>query len=92
MIVDDSFSRVTTRMIVHNSFSVSWFGNHWLDSRQKTSAAALFRREKFILLQVCLTGCHLVFTFLRGKGLKLATLVTLRLPVNYRQLSRTLAV
>ena len=37
MIVDDSFSRVTTRMIVHNSFSVSWFGNHWLDSRQKTS-------------------------------------------------------
>ena len=28
-------------------------------------AAALFRREKFILLQVCLTGGHLVFTVRR---------------------------
>ena len=54
-------------------------------------AAALFRREKFILLQICLTGRHLVFAFLRGKSLELAELVTLlaRLPVNYRQLSRT---
>ena len=54
-------------------------------------AAALFRREKFILLQVCLTGRHLVFAFLRGKRLELAALVTLvaRLPVNYRQLYRT---
>ena len=52
-------------------------------------AAALFRREKFILLQVCLTGGHLVFTFLRGKSSELAALVTLlaRLPVNYPQLS-----
>ena len=32
MIVDDSFSRLTTRMIVHDSFSVSCFGNHWPDS------------------------------------------------------------
>ena len=32
-------------------------------------AAALFRREKFMLLQVCLTGGHLVFTFLHGKEL-----------------------
>ena len=39
-------------------------------------ATALFRREKFILLQVCLTGGHLVFTFLRGKGPELAALVT----------------
>ena len=54
-------------------------------------AAALFRSEKFILLQVCLTGRHLVFAFLRGKSFELAALVTLlaRLPVNYRQLSRT---
>ena len=56
-------------------------------------AAALFRREKFIhvLLQVCLTGRHLVFAFLHGKRLELAALVTslARLPVNYRQLSRT---
>ena len=52
-------------------------------------AAALFRREKFILLQGCLTGDHLVFTFLRGKSSELAALVTLlaRLPVTYRQLS-----
>ena len=52
-------------------------------------AAALFRREKFILLQVCLMGGHLVFTFLREKSSELAALVTLLmpLPVNYRQLS-----
>ena len=38
MIVDNSFSRLTTRMIVHGSFSfsVSYFGNHWPDSGQKT--------------------------------------------------------
>ena len=54
-------------------------------------AAALFRHEKFILLDVCLTGRHLVFTFLRGKSLELAALVTLlaRLPINYCQISRT---
>ena len=54
-------------------------------------AAALFRREKFILLQICLTGRHLVFAFLRGKSMEFAALVTMlaRLPVNYRQLSRT---
>ena len=55
-------------------------------------AAALFRREKFILLQVCLTGSHLVFKFVRGKTLEIAALVTLlaRLPVNYHQLSSTI--
>ena len=48
-------------------------------------AAALFRREKFILLQVCLTRRHLVFTVLGEKCSELAALVTLlaRLPVNY---------
>ena len=52
-------------------------------------AAALFRREKFVFLQVCLTGRHLVITFFRGKSLELSALVTLlaRLPANYRQLS-----
>ena len=52
-------------------------------------AAALFRREKFILLQVCLMGRHLVVTFLGGKSSEIAAPVTLlaRLPVNYRQLS-----
>ena len=51
-------------------------------------AAVFFRREKFILLQICLTGRHLVFAFLRGKSLELAALVTLlaRLLVNYQEL------
>ena len=90
MIVDDSFSRLTMDMIVYDSFSVNCFGNHRPDNDQKT-CCALFCREKFILLQVCLTGGHLVFAFLRGKRLELAALVTLlaRLPVNYRQVSRT---
>ena len=52
-------------------------------------AATLFRREKFILLQICLTGGHLVFTFLRRKSSELTALVALlaQLPVNHRQLS-----
>ena len=36
MIVDDSFSLLTTRVIVHDSFSVSYFGNHWPGSGQET--------------------------------------------------------
>ena len=44
MIVDDSFSRLTTRM-VHDSFSVSCFGNHWPDSSQKTCCRPLSRRK-----------------------------------------------
>ena len=88
MIVDDSLSRLTTRTIVHDSLSVSCFGNHWPDSGRKP-AAVLFRREKFILLQVCLTGGHLVLTFLRRKSSELAALMTLlaRLSVNYPRLS-----
>ena len=155
MIVDDSFSRLTTRMIVRDSFSVSCFGNRRPDSDQyflkcfivhaehfvvsgsvlrskffhqflysafvspfdpfpcpsslpptlsrfifgtflqqidyqETSSRTLSSR-KFILLHVCLTGRHLVLTFLRGKSLELPALVTLLelLPVNYRRLSRT---
>ena len=45
MIVDDSFSRLTTRTIVHDSFSVSCFGNHWPDSRQKTCCRSLSSRK-----------------------------------------------
>ena len=45
MIVDDSFSRLTTRMIVHDSFSVSCFGNHWPDSGQKTRCRPLSSRK-----------------------------------------------
>ena len=87
MIVDDSVSRLTTRMIVHDSFRSAVLVITGPIAVRK-HAAALFRREKFVLLQVCLTGRHLVFTFLRGKSSKLAALVTLlaRLPVNCRQL------
>ena len=45
MIVDDSFSRLTTRMIVHDSFSVSCFGNYWPYSGQKTCWRPLSLRK-----------------------------------------------
>ena len=45
MIVDDSFSRLTTRMIVHDSLSVSCFGNHCPDSGQKTCCRPLSSRK-----------------------------------------------
>ena len=48
----------------------------------RKQAAVLFRREKFILLQVCLMGRHLVFPFLRGKSLELAALGTI---VDYHE-------
>ena len=87
MIVDDSSSRLTTHMIVHFRLPVLVITG---PIPVRKHAAALFGREKFKLLQVCLTGHHLVFTFLHGKSLELAALVTLlaRLLVNYCQLSR----
>ena len=90
MIVDDSFPRLTTRMIVHAIFrSAVLVITGPIVVRKHT--VALFRREKFTLLQVWLTGRHLVFAFLHRKSVELAALVTLlaRLPVNYHQLSRT---
>ena len=45
MIVEDSFSCLTTRMIVHDSFSVSCFGNRWSDSDQKTCCRPLSSRK-----------------------------------------------
>ena len=45
MIVDDSFSRLTTRMIVHDSFSVSCFGNHRSDSGRKTCCLPLWSQK-----------------------------------------------
>ena len=45
MIVDDSSSRLTTRIIDHVSFSVSCFGNHWSDSGQKTCCHPLSSRK-----------------------------------------------
>ena len=45
MIVDDSFSRLITRMIVLDCFSVSCFGNHWPDNGQKTCCRPLSSRK-----------------------------------------------
>ena len=44
-IVDDSFSHLTTHTIVHDSFSVSCFGNHWPDNAQKTCCCSLSSRK-----------------------------------------------
>ena len=78
MIVDDSFSRLTTRMIVNDSFRSAVLVITGPIAVRKY-APALFSREKFTLLQVCLTERHLVFAFLHGKSLELAVLVrTLR--------------
>ena len=45
MIVDDSFSRSTTRKIVHDSFWVSCFGNCGPDSGRKTCCRPLSSRK-----------------------------------------------
>ena len=45
MIVGDNFSHLTTLMIVHDSFSVSCFGNYWPDSGQKTCCRSLSSRK-----------------------------------------------
>ena len=45
MVVDDSFSRLTTRMIAYDSSSVSYFGNRWRDSGQKTCCRPLSPRK-----------------------------------------------
>ena len=45
MIVDDRFFRLTTRMIGHDSFAVSYFGNHWPDSSQKTCCRPISSRK-----------------------------------------------
>ena len=88
MIVDDSFSCLTTCMIVHDTF---WSAVLVITGpiAVRKCAAAFFRHKKFLLLRVCLAGGHLAFTFLRGKSLKLAALMTMlaRLPVNCCQLS-----
>ena len=45
MIVDNSFSCLTTHMIVRDNFLVSCFGNHWPNSSQKTCCRPLLSRE-----------------------------------------------
>ena len=92
MIVDDSFSRLTTRMIVHDSFSVSCFGKNRPDSGQKTCYRSLSSPKIHTFKSLSYRGGHLVFIFLRGKSSELAALLTLlaRLPVKNRQLSSTI--
>ena len=88
MIVNDSFSRLTTRMIVHDSFSVSCFGNHRPDSGQKTCCRLLSSRKIHTFTSLSYETPFSI-NFFRGKSSELAALVTLlaRLPVNSRQLS-----
>ena len=64
MIVDDSFSRLTTRIIVHDRFSVSCFGNHWPDSGQKTCCHPLSSRKihTFTSLSYWTSFSILIFT------------------------------
>ena len=86
MIVDDSFSRLTTRMIVHDSFLVSCYGNHWSDRGQKTCCRPLSGRKIHTFTSLSYGMPFSVHIFKP----ELADLVTLlaRLPVSYRQLSR----
>ena len=89
MIVDDSFSRLTTCMIVHDSFSVSCFGNHWPDSGQKTCCRPLSSRKIHTFTSSSYRTPFSIRIF-TAHSLELAALVTLlaRLPVNYHPLSR----
>ena len=67
MIVDDSFSRLTTRMIVHDSFSVSCFGNHRPDHCQKTCCRPLSSRKIHTFTSLSYGTPFLVFAFLLGE-------------------------
>ena len=68
MIVDDSFSRLTTRTIVHDSFSVSCFGNHWPDSGQKTCSRS-FSSRKIHTFTSLSYGTHFSIYIFRRKEL-----------------------
>ena len=97
MIIDDSFSRMTTRMIVDDSFSVSCFlhqrpldsfsvssSNNWRKAKQ---AATLFRREKFIRAKFCnLTRRHYIL-FLWAVWPPAWPLITVDDSFDYHQLS-----
>ena len=65
MIVDNSFSRLTTRMIVNDSFSVSCFGNHRPYSGQKTCCRPLSSRKihTFASLSYGKPFCIRIFTW-----------------------------
>ena len=87
-------------MIVHNSFCSAvflenprWARLKWPPKVAREAQLQLqkfFRRDEFILVQVCLTRRHFSTYSFSGKRLELATRVTLlaRVPVNYGQLSR----
>ena len=91
MIVDDSFSCLTTRMIVHDSFSVSCFGNHWPDSGQKTCSRPFSSRKihTFTSLSYGTPFSIHIFTW-KKLGTRCSRDLLARLPVNYHQLSRPL--
>ena len=87
-------------MIVHNSFCLAFSPENPLRASLKWPPKApreaqlqlqkFFRRNDFILVQVCLTRRHFSTYSFSGKSLELAARVTLltRVPVNYGQLSR----
>ena len=67
-----------------------WTAEH--NDAKDRKRKCLRKQAAFSFAVLCIIMfCYLVFAFLRGKNLELAALVTLlaRLPVNYRQLSRT---
>ena len=69
MIVYDGFSCLTTRIIVNDSFSVSYFGNHRPVSSQKRCCRLLLSL-KIHTFKSCLTERHLLFTlFFKRKEL-----------------------
>ena len=67
MIADDSFFRLTMRMIVHDSFSVSCFGNHWPDSGQKTCNRPLSSRKIHTLTSLSYGTPFSIHIFTRKK-------------------------
>ena len=75
MIVDDSFYRLTMRMIhvVHDSFSVSCFGNHWPDNSQKTCCCPLSSQKIHTFTSL---SYGTPFKYSHSKRLELAALVT----------------
>ena len=92
MIVDDSFSRLTTHTIIHDSFSVRCFGNHWPYSGQKTCCRFLSSRKIHTFTSLSYGRPFSIHIFTRKELRTRCSRQTLlaRLPVNYHQLSSTI--
>ena len=93
MIFDDSFSRLTTRMIVHDSFLVSCFQLVITGPiAVRKHAAAIFCRKKINTFTSLSYGTAFSFHIFTRRELGISSaLMTLlaQLAVNYRQLSQT---